>query len=58
MDCQSKYCINYDSSRWFCNCRIADSRGSAAFINECRANRKFMADQNKTNVDKIKNENG
>jgi hypothetical protein len=46
LSCQSKYCFHYDSTRFFCNCRLADRKLSASFIQECRANRRLQEDLN------------
>jgi len=41
-DCESQFCFFYDKGRYFCNCRRAHDLGSAAFVQQCRANRKLL----------------
>ena len=49
MECESKYCFNYGKGLFFCNCRIAERKGSGAFVNQCRANRKMKEDAENEN---------
>jgi len=44
--CENECCFNWDSKRFFCSCRICDRKGSASFLNQCRANKKFKKIQN------------
>lgn len=44
LDCPSTYCYYYDKYE-LCNCRQATRKGSAAFIQECRAYRKLIEDE-------------
>ena len=51
MDCESKYCFNYGKGRFFCNCKIADRKGSSAFVNDCHANIKLKEEEKNNNVE-------
>lgn len=42
-DCRSEFCFHYDKGRFYCNCRLANRSGSAAFTQECEANRRWLA---------------
>ncbi len=46
LTCENACCFNWDSKRFFCSCRICDRKGSASFLNQCRANKKFKKIQN------------
>jgi hypothetical protein len=45
IECRNKFCFHNYPIRFYCNCRIADRKGSAAFINECRKNKEFKEDK-------------
>jgi hypothetical protein len=50
-DCKNECCFHWDEM-FFCKCRRCDRNGSAAFVNQCRANKKFKAKE-EDYVDKI-----
>lgn len=39
--CTNSFCFHFDDKRYCWSCGIADRRGSAAWLNECHANRKL-----------------
>lgn len=55
LSCENEYCFNYDNKIFYCNCRICDIRGSASFVNECEANKKFKNRQKNYERNVIKN---
>lgn len=54
LTCKNECCFHWDSKRFYCNCRICDRKGSTAFINECRANKKFKSKRNNYNCNVVK----
>lgn len=41
-ECENKFCFNYREYGFYCKCRICHRDKSAAFISDCRANKKYM----------------
>lgn len=39
-ECNNKFCFHNSNSFVYC-CGICDQKGSAAFLNECKTNRRF-----------------
>ena len=44
LECQNIYCVKYGKGEWFCNCKKAEKKGSAAVVALCPANRKMQND--------------
>lgn len=46
LECKNDCCFHW-GEYFFCKCRRCDRKGSPAFVNECRANKKYKDKVNK-----------
>lgn len=54
LSCENECCFHWDGRLFLCNCRICDRKGSASFLNQCRANKKFKEKQSEYNCEVTK----